>query len=117
MLLFSLITHHQADVKREADLRGKISKETSQVASTAQEHEHWRHKVHARTHARRIMQHVHAARGGRGWSWRCVNHLLMRLKVVAQEEEVEKEVHSDIDAPDQKEVCAVCAAGELFVCC
>ena len=52
MLLFSLITHHQADVKREADLRGKISKETSQVASTAQEHEHWRHKVHARTHAR-----------------------------------------------------------------
>ena len=34
----------------------------------------------------------------------------MRLKVVAQEEEVEKEVHSDIDAPDQKEVCAACAA-------
>ncbi len=46
-----------------------------------------------------------------------MNHLLMRLKVVAQEEEVEKEVHSDIDAPDQKEVCAACAAGELFVCC
>ncbi len=35
-----------------------------------------------------------------------MNHLLMRLKVIAQEEEVEKEVHSDIDAPDQKEVCA-----------
>ena len=52
MLLFSLIPHHQADVKREAELRGKISKETSQVSSTAQEHEHWRHKVHARTHAR-----------------------------------------------------------------
>jgi hypothetical protein len=43
--------------------------------------------------------------------------LLMRLKVVAQEEEVEKEVHSDIDAPDQKEVCAVCAAGGWRVVC
>ena len=41
----------------------------------------------------------------------------MRLKVVAQEEEVEKEVHSDIDAPDQKEVCAACAAGGWRVVC
>ena len=35
-----------------------------------------------------------------------MNRGLMCAKVVAQEEEVEKEVHSDIDAPDQKEVCA-----------